>query len=223
MAAAALMPANPVPSPTLISGIKKLKFKLRRDESGAVKVFIPGFVDVVCVIRVGHIDVKISFCPEIHRHDDLISLPGPASAEANLQRRNTRDFVLHRPHICQFFLFYFIGNVILKGPNKNVPPVQVPLCIALQAFSELIQLLQPLNGSVIQIIGGRPLFYDLETFNSCETSGALLLTLEAWAGIHPSLVTLPVEWDFTVPYGLLFSRELSEDAASFLDIIKNRS
>lgn len=64
-------------------------------------------------------------------------------------------------------------------------------------------------------------FYDLETFNNCEVTGSLLLTLDAWADIHPSLVTLPVEWDFSVPYGLLFSQDLSEEAASFLNAVKN--
>ena len=63
-------------------------------------------------------------------------------------------------------------------------------------------------------------FYDLETFNTCEVTGSLLLTLDAWADIHPSLITLPVEWDFSVPYGLLFSQNLSDEAASFLNIIK---
>ena len=63
-------------------------------------------------------------------------------------------------------------------------------------------------------------FYDLETFNTCEVTGSLLLTLDAWADIHPSLITLPVDWDFSVPYGLLFSKNLSNEAASFLDDIK---
>lgn len=63
-------------------------------------------------------------------------------------------------------------------------------------------------------------FYDLETFNACEATGALLLTLEAWADIHPSLITLPVDWEFSVPYGLLFSRNLSDEAALFLAAIK---
>lgn len=63
-------------------------------------------------------------------------------------------------------------------------------------------------------------FYDLETFNTCEVTGSLLLTLDAWKDIHPSLKTLPVEWDFTVPYGLLFSKNLSEEADFFLEHIK---
>ena len=65
-------------------------------------------------------------------------------------------------------------------------------------------------------------FYDLETFNACEATGALLLTLDAWADIHPSLVTLPVDWDFTVPYGLLYAPNLSLEAAAFLSTIKEK-
>ena len=64
-------------------------------------------------------------------------------------------------------------------------------------------------------------FYDLETFNTCEVTGSLLLTLDTWADIHPSLVTLPVDWDFSVPYGLLFSQNISDEAASFLNVIRN--
>ena len=63
-------------------------------------------------------------------------------------------------------------------------------------------------------------FYDIETFNTCEATGSLLLTLDAWSDIHPSLVTLPVEWDFTVPYGLLYSPNISNEATEFLNIIK---
>ncbi len=60
-------------------------------------------------------------------------------------------------------------------------------------------------------------FYDLETFNTCEVTGALLLTLDAWAGIHPALATIPVDWDFTVPYGLLYAQDPSPQATEFLE------
>lgn len=62
-------------------------------------------------------------------------------------------------------------------------------------------------------------YYDLETFNACEATGSLLLTLDAWTDIHPSLITLPLDWEFSVPYGLLFSQDLSGDAAAFLSTI----
>lgn len=70
------------------------------------------------------------------------------------------------------------------------------------------------------LIEDAPYFYDMETFNACEVTGSLLLTLDAWADIHPSLVTLPVEWDYTVSYGLLYSQNPSDEVAAFLNIIK---
>ncbi|MDE6590907.1 MAG: LysR family transcriptional regulator, partial [Oscillospiraceae bacterium] len=84
----------------------------------------------------------------------------------------------------------------------------------LDEFREMLKMTHPQI-----ILEDTHYFYDMETFNTCGTTGSLLLTLDAWAGIHPSLVTLPVEWDFTVPYGLLYSQDLSEDAASFLNTI----
>lgn len=62
--------------------------------------------------------------------------------------------------------------------------------------------------------------FDLEVFNRCEESGAVLLTLDAWVDIHPSLVTIPVDWDFTIPFGLLYPLHPSEDVNQFLGIIK---
>ena len=51
---------------------------------------------------------------------------------------------------------------------------------------------------------------------------SLLLTFNEWRGVHPALVTIPVNWPFTVPYGLLYSRDISGAAACFLDIIRRR-
>lgn len=52
-------------------------------------------------------------------------------------------------------------------------------------------------------------FYDLDTFNSIENENCLLLTLEGWKDVHPALVTIPVNWELSVPYGVLYPREHS--------------
>ena len=62
-------------------------------------------------------------------------------------------------------------------------------------------------------------YYDMDTFNACEQTGSLLLTLDAWAHIHPSLVTLPVKWEYKVPYGILYAKKTSDDVDSFLSIL----
>ncbi|MDE5749008.1 MAG: LysR family transcriptional regulator [Acetatifactor sp.] len=65
-------------------------------------------------------------------------------------------------------------------------------------------------------------YYDMETFNTCERTGVLLLTLDAWADIHPFLITLPVSLDYKIPYGILYAKNPSEDVAEFVKIIKQQ-
>lgn len=38
--------------------------------------------------------------------------------------------------------------------------------------------------------------------------------------IHPALVTLPVDRDYTIPYGLLYAKEPSAEARLFIDAVK---
>lgn len=66
-------------------------------------------------------------------------------------------------------------------------------------------------------------FYDITVFNRCAESGKLLLNLECWSDIHPSLKTIPVDWSFTIPYGLLYPLDPKEDIAEFLKAISDTS
>ena len=43
-----------------------------------------------------------------------------------------------------------------------------------------------------------PQFYDMEVFNRSVQTGHLLMSLDCWTEVHPSLVTLPVDWNFTI-------------------------
>lgn len=64
-------------------------------------------------------------------------------------------------------------------------------------------------------------FYDIEVFNRCEAGLAVLLTLDCWADIHPLLVTIPLAGDYSVPYGLLYATDPSDDVLQFLDVIRS--
>lgn len=59
-------------------------------------------------------------------------------------------------------------------------------------------------------------FYDLSVFNRCAETGSVLLTLECWQDVHPALVTLPVDWPYRVPYGLLYAKDPCEDVQKFV-------
>ena len=64
-------------------------------------------------------------------------------------------------------------------------------------------------------------FYDISIFNHCVQTRCVLLTLECWADVHPALVTIPVDWDFSAPYGILYQLQPGDDIEKFVNAIKN--
>lgn len=66
-----------------------------------------------------------------------------------------------------------------------------------------------------------PHHYNLEVFNRCAEEGCVLLSLDAWSDVHPSLVTIPFEVDYRIPYGILSASEPSPETKQFLDIIRS--
>ncbi|PJM74552.1 LysR family transcriptional regulator [Bifidobacterium simiarum] len=48
--------------------------------------------------------------------------------------------------------------------------------------------------------------YEFDVFNECAQSGDLLLAKSIWSNFHPSIRLIPMDWDITVPYGLLYSQ-----------------
>lgn len=65
-----------------------------------------------------------------------------------------------------------------------------------------------------------PQFYDMSVFNRCAETGNVLLTLECWQEVHPGLITIPVNWDYSIPYGLLYSFDAPEDVIQLVEAIK---
>ena len=62
-----------------------------------------------------------------------------------------------------------------------------------------------------------PQFYDLSVFNKCAETSKVLLTIECWQEVHPGLVSIPVNWDYSIPYGLLYSFNAPDDVVQFID------
>lgn len=63
-----------------------------------------------------------------------------------------------------------------------------------------------------------PQFYDLSVFNRCAESGNVLLTIECWQEVHPGLVSIRVDWDYSIPYGLLYALDAPEDVLKFVEV-----
>lgn len=66
-----------------------------------------------------------------------------------------------------------------------------------------------------------PQFFDLSVFNRCAETGNVLLTIECWQEVHPGLVSIPVNWDYSIPYGLLYSLNAPEDVLRFVRAADN--
>lgn len=66
-----------------------------------------------------------------------------------------------------------------------------------------------------------PNFYDADVFNKCEQMNYIMETLDIWSEVHPSLVTTPVEWDYEIPYGIVYANEPSKAVMAFIDAIND--
>ena len=62
-------------------------------------------------------------------------------------------------------------------------------------------------------------FYDISVFNRCAETGSVLLTLSCWKDVHPGLVTIPVDWAYAVPYGLLYAQHPPAHIERFVRIL----
>ena len=59
-------------------------------------------------------------------------------------------------------------------------------------------------------------FYNVDIFNRCENSDDLLMAIDNWKSVHPLLKILRVDWDYQIPFGLLYSKEPTHTVKRFL-------
>lgn len=64
-----------------------------------------------------------------------------------------------------------------------------------------------------------PYPYDVEVFNRCMEENCVLLSLNAWNDLHPSLVSIPFETEERISYGVLSALHPSPETAQFLKIL----
>lgn len=70
----------------------------------------------------------------------------------------------------------------------------------------------------VQIIDSS--YYGVDTFTLCEVNDYILITQPVYADIHSNLVTIPLETDYTLPYGLIYAKEPTAAAKKFIHAIR---
>ena len=58
--------------------------------------------------------------------------------------------------------------------------------------------------------------FDLGLFNKIAVSGELLVSADCWKDVHPLLKTLPMDWEFTMPYGFIYAKEPPKEMLQFI-------
>lgn len=66
-------------------------------------------------------------------------------------------------------------------------------------------------------------FYDVSVFNQCENNNCVLMAIENWRYVHPLLKVLPVDWSYTIPFGLLHAPNASPVVRHFLEAVRRVS
>ncbi len=64
-------------------------------------------------------------------------------------------------------------------------------------------------------------FYNVNIFNKCENSNDILITVDVWKDVHPLLKIMPVEWDYSIPFGLLYNPTPSKHVSQFIDAVQD--
>ncbi|MCR4712463.1 MAG: LysR family transcriptional regulator [Clostridia bacterium] len=62
--------------------------------------------------------------------------------------------------------------------------------------------------------------YDISLFNRCAEENLLLIAPDAWHDIHPSLEAVPVDWDYTIPFGITYPLNPPKEVELFIEVIR---
>jgi len=63
-------------------------------------------------------------------------------------------------------------------------------------------------------------YYGVDTFAMCEMNSYILITQPVYEDIHPNLITIPLETDISMPYGLVYANEPTAAAQKFINAVQ---
>ncbi len=66
-------------------------------------------------------------------------------------------------------------------------------------------------------------FYDMNAFNTCAQKGYLMEVPDIWANVHPSLVTLPMTWNYAIPFGIVHAKTPGKVFLRFLKVLEGKA
>ena len=64
-------------------------------------------------------------------------------------------------------------------------------------------------------------FYGEDTFMQCEVMPLVLITQAVYEDIHANLVTIPLETNDSLPYGIMYPLKPSQAVDTFISMVSN--
>ncbi|MCM1104358.1 MAG: LysR family transcriptional regulator [Clostridium sp.] len=63
-------------------------------------------------------------------------------------------------------------------------------------------------------------FYDVDVFNQCERHKNVMLVIEKWSCVHPMMKVIPVDWEYAIPFGILYPPQPNNMLKRFLNAVR---
>ena len=63
-------------------------------------------------------------------------------------------------------------------------------------------------------------YYGVDTFAMCEMNSYILITQPVYEDIHPNLITIPLQTDISMPYGLVYAKEPTAATMKFINAVQ---
>ena len=97
---------------------------------------------------------------------------------------------------------------------------QTLLFPARQQFSAFDRLRDQLEAEHPQIKLIDVPFYNTEVLNQCLRENLPIVTFDTWFTRHPSLLSLPIDWDAEMPVGLLYQKHPTAEMKTFIEYLE---
>ncbi|MBB5183405.1 LysR family transcriptional regulator [Catenisphaera adipataccumulans] len=157
---------------------------------------------------------------EILEHlGDHIDMVAGIFDEDLLKQRKCQGLILRREPIC---LAVSLNHPLSANNRLTMQDLygQSMMLIRPGAFHEVDLLREELRKQYPKIDLKEFSFYNTEIFNQCEKGESLLMAVKNWENVHPLLKIIPVEWDHSIPFGLLYSAHPSDTVQKCINSIK---
>lgn len=62
-------------------------------------------------------------------------------------------------------------------------------------------------------------FFNINAFNRAVKENIPIIAIDGWENIHPLLKIIPIDWEFDVPFGIMYSPKPSDTVKKFINTI----